>query len=40
MRPERLAQLIQAYQEALRSHPEEQEAHEAILEPPRGVAAG
>jgi hypothetical protein len=40
LRPERLAHLIQAHQEALSSHPEEQETHEAILSLLEGVAAG
>lgn len=40
MHPERLAHLIQAHQEALRSHPEEQEVHEAILSLLEGIVAG
>ena len=40
IRPERLAQVIQAYQEALRSHPEEQDTHGAILSLLEGDAAG
>ena len=40
MSPERLAHLIQAHQEALRTHPEEQETHEAILSLLQGAAAG
>jgi hypothetical protein len=40
LQPERLAPLIQVHREMLRSHPEAQETHEAILSLLEGVAAG
>ena len=40
MRHERLAQVIQAHQEALLTQPASQDTHEAILSLLQGVAAG
>ena len=40
MRHERLAQVIQAHQEALLAQPASQDTHEAILSLLQGVAAG